>query len=326
MTQTALAAMMAFALSALSVLPAVAQSTAASRIWVSGKGVDAAGCGPVGSPCRSLQFAIDNLANNGEIDILDSAGYGSLNILKGVTIVNAGGATAGVQATAGVAINISTIGQPVYIEGLDINGQNQNALTGIEVNAVGSLSIVDCRVRQFRNFGIHLIPQFGFAKIVISNVNVSDNGNGISWIPASGNASVSGVIDRVVASNNGNAGIDIEYPNIPPGSGVAIPSENFLVSHSIVANNLFSGILAVGTNQTGTEVDVDDSEMMGSVEGLQGVGGVTIYVSRSIMSQNAEGIDNETVSPGGIFSYGDNLVQGNGTQTTGTPIFAAGPS
>src|SRR5450432_4127889 len=63
--------------------PALAAST---RIWVSGHGVDQVGCGAPVSPCRSLQFAHDNVATGGEVDILDPAGYGAVIITKAISI------------------------------------------------------------------------------------------------------------------------------------------------------------------------------------------------------------------------------------------------
>src|SRR5471032_219602 len=70
----------------------------AHRAWVSGHGADAPGCGAPTAPCRSLQYTHDNIvAAGGEIDILDPAGYGAINITKAISIVNDGVGTAGVQ-------------------------------------------------------------------------------------------------------------------------------------------------------------------------------------------------------------------------------------
>lgn len=68
-----------------------------ARTWVSGAGVDQAGCGPIASPCRTLQFAHDQTAPRGEINFKDSAGYGSFAITKPI-IVAAEGVLAGVLA------------------------------------------------------------------------------------------------------------------------------------------------------------------------------------------------------------------------------------
>ena len=88
----------------------------ANRAWVSGKGIDQAGCGAPTSPCRSLQYVHDNIiVDGGEIDILDPAGYGAIVITKAISIVNDGVGTAGVQATSGNAITVTgglAAGQP----------------------------------------------------------------------------------------------------------------------------------------------------------------------------------------------------------------------
>ena len=88
-------------------LAAPAASALNARTWISGKGVDQAGCGPAASPCRSLQYAHDQTSAGGEIDILDAAGYGSLVITKAISIVNDGAGLAGVLAAGGRAIEIN---------------------------------------------------------------------------------------------------------------------------------------------------------------------------------------------------------------------------
>ena len=70
-----------------------------NRTWVSGKGTDTAGCGPVGNPCRTLQYAHDNTAAGGEINVLDAAGYGAVAIGKAISIINDGAGVAGVLAS-----------------------------------------------------------------------------------------------------------------------------------------------------------------------------------------------------------------------------------
>ena len=85
-----IAAGLAFA-AALPTVPAQAQT--ATRAWVSGHGTDEAGCGQVPAPCRTPQYAHDNIvAAGGEIDILDPAGYGSITIKKAISIINDGAA------------------------------------------------------------------------------------------------------------------------------------------------------------------------------------------------------------------------------------------
>jgi hypothetical protein len=92
------------ALLALGLGTAPAQALS-NRAWVSGHGSDAMGCGAPASPCRTFQYVHDNIiAAGGEIDVLDPAGFGAVTITKGLSIVNDGVGTAGVQAASGNAI------------------------------------------------------------------------------------------------------------------------------------------------------------------------------------------------------------------------------
>ncbi len=117
-------------LSIATIAAAMALATPASallnRAWVSGRGVDAAGCGPAGNPCRSPQYVHDNIiAAGGEIDIMDPSGYGTLTITKALSVVNDGVGVAGFQqAIAGQ--NVITIsakaGDAVHLRGLTLDG------------------------------------------------------------------------------------------------------------------------------------------------------------------------------------------------------------
>ena len=114
------AALIAFA------MPAQALNT---RSWISGKGADNAGCGPIATPCRTLQFAHDQTAAGGEIDVLDPAGYGAVVINKSISIVNDGVGVAGVLAGAGAnAITINAgASDRVLLRGLAIEGASTGA-------------------------------------------------------------------------------------------------------------------------------------------------------------------------------------------------------
>ena len=76
------AALMAIGLSLLCGPAFAATGPGNVRTWVSGKGVDQAGCGPIANPCRTLQYAHDVTASGGEIDVADGAGYGAVAIAK----------------------------------------------------------------------------------------------------------------------------------------------------------------------------------------------------------------------------------------------------
>src|SRR6266700_4540228 len=75
--------------------PAQAQAT---RTWVSGVGDDANPCSRT-APCKTFAGAISKTADGGEIDCVDSGGFGAVTLTKSITIDGAG-VLAGVLAAS----------------------------------------------------------------------------------------------------------------------------------------------------------------------------------------------------------------------------------
>jgi hypothetical protein len=90
------AAVAFLAIAALQPSPGLAQT----RVFVSGHGSDTDACTPA-APCRTFQHAHDVVAANGEIDVLDPAGYGAVNITKAISIQGHGFAGGAVVASYG---------------------------------------------------------------------------------------------------------------------------------------------------------------------------------------------------------------------------------
>lgn len=146
------------AAAAFAAIPAVANATLA-RSWISGHGVDQAGCGPVANPCRTLQYAHDNTNAGGEIDVLDAAGYGSVVITKAINIINDGSGVAGVLASSGgnaVTINAGP-GDRVGLQGLTIEGSG-TGLNGIVFNSGGALGVRRSSIYGFTGTGVIFAP------------------------------------------------------------------------------------------------------------------------------------------------------------------------
>ena len=106
-------------------LTASAAQAAAQRTFVSPNGFDtntSANCS-LAAPCRSFGAAITVTNANGEIIVLDSAGYGAVVINKSVSIISPPGIYAGVSVLAGEGVTMNTAGIEVTLKGLTINGQ-----------------------------------------------------------------------------------------------------------------------------------------------------------------------------------------------------------
>jgi hypothetical protein len=114
------AVLLALIVTALASMPAHAQL----RVFVSGQGLDTNPC-TVTQPCRTFQQAHNIVAANGEIELLDPAGYGPLTITKGISIQAHGfsGITQTGNCLTCAAITISvTTSDPVTLNGLLIDG------------------------------------------------------------------------------------------------------------------------------------------------------------------------------------------------------------
>src|SRR5687767_9358412 len=61
----------------------------ATRTWVSGVGDDVNPCSRT-APCKTFAGAISKTANGGEINVIDSGGFGAVTITKSITIDGAG--------------------------------------------------------------------------------------------------------------------------------------------------------------------------------------------------------------------------------------------
>jgi hypothetical protein len=124
---------------AMAAVPAYAQAT---RTWVSGVGDDANPCSRT-APCKTFAGAISKTAAGGEINALDSGGFGGVTITKSITI-KAEGVVAGVlvSGTNGITINAAATDR-VILDGLDIEG-----LGGTSVNGVNILSARDVIIRN----------------------------------------------------------------------------------------------------------------------------------------------------------------------------------
>ncbi len=294
-----------------------ADASAAARVWVSGHGVDQAGCGAPTAPCRSLQYAHDNAVSaGGEIDILDPAGYGSLNITKAVSVVNDGVGTAGVQATSGNAININAgPTDAVYLRGLNIDGVQFGATNGVVLNSGGALTIEGCVIRHFANDGVLLNPASGVARVSIANTLASNETTGIADVPTGGTGTVSLVMDRVTVESVFN-GVDITLSAANQGAAAVITN---LITRNVGTIGLHV-VSAPGT--ANAIVSLDSSSIANSATGDVFAGNAaTLYLSRSVISQAAGiGLDNETSAPGAVFSYGDNRVVDNVTNLAGAAL------
>lgn len=289
------------------------------RTWVSGKGVDQAGCGPVATPCRTLQFAHDATAPNGEVNVLDSAGYGSLAITKALTIVSEA-AFAGLLGTSSgpaIAINAGATDR-IVLRGLAIQGAGVTE-TGILYSAGGGLTVENCTFSGFTGSGVRGKANTS-GRIQVSGSTFRTNASGIVVDPSlgTGSAAIQMTFDRLSMTNHETAiriiGTDM----------TATSSLRFVVSNSTLAGNRDDGFGAgvsaeSSTGKATVRAMVENSVISDSDRALFASGTATTHVGRSSLFGNARVF---SVNAGTNFTFGDNHVTGN-DQVGTTPTAAA---
>src|SRR5467141_3036720 len=95
----------------------------ATRTWVSGVGDDVNPCSRT-APCKTFAGAISKTAIGGEINCIDSGGFGAVTITKAITI-DGTGVLAGVlnAGSNGIIVNANQgATDNVTLRALDING------------------------------------------------------------------------------------------------------------------------------------------------------------------------------------------------------------
>jgi len=272
-------------------------------------------------PCRTFQNAINNVAVNGEVTAIDSAGFQPMTITQSVTITSPAGVEAGIQAAPdGDAIDINAPGATVVLRGLTLDGAGV-ANHGINFEAGASLTVTDCVVQNFSSsassYGILMRPSSGTIGFVITNTIVSNNTLGIAYNLAGlsgGSAIATGVIDHVVAANNLNG---IEINNY--GGGLTTVA----ISNSIASNNSGFGIYIGSNSSAMLAVSIDNTGISGNEYGIELFIKSNVTLGRSVITANSnDGIANET-NPNSFYSYQNNRINGNATSGTGLDITVA---
>ncbi len=279
-------ALIAGALAALSfATPASAQAT---RTWVSGTGDDANPCSRT-APCKTFAGAISKTAPAGEINCLDSAGYGALTVTKSIAVI-CRGVVGGVlvSGTNGFSIQAAAT-DIVWIEGLDFEGLGPSALSlsGVLVTSAAQVNITDSTMRGFKGStgqGVRVAPTAGTVFVHISNSRIASNNIGVEVNPT-GSANAVVLVDRTFSDGNS--------------------------SHGFRANNGGSGEALIHLNNS--------QALANGGAGVTGAAGANsiVRVGQSVFQNNSGG--DIPSSPGQIISYGTNQVSDGSVPPT-TPL------
>jgi hypothetical protein len=295
----------------------------ATRTWVSGVGDDVNPCSRT-APCKTFAGAISKTAAGGEINCLDSGGFGSVTTTKSITI-KCEGCIGGILAagTFGVNVNDSASGSPgtaiVTISGLDIEGIGSGT-NGIQFLSGATLHVHKTQIRNFRQSGaggngISITPSTGVRKISIADTYITDCGstanNAAILLRPTAGASLNVAVNNTQMEANAN-GIFLD------GSGGA-GACNLNVKHSVMTEGSVNGIAVSSTGGVFGAMVTDSFMTSNAGAGATVAGGsATLRLGDNHISSNALGV---SASGGGTLqSFKNNQIAGNATD--GTPITA----
>jgi len=277
---------------AILVVLAVADSAiAVQRTFVASYGVTANvafNCS-LAKPCRAFSEALGVTSADGEVIVLDSAGYGPVTITQGVSIIASAGIYAGVTVSSGDGITVNAPGAVVRLKGLSINGQGGN--NGIVFQDGARLDVESCTVTKMAVNGLNLMAPSGFTAVA----DVVATSNGVNGIVFSGDTR--GSVVRSRADSNAIVGI-----LVADGATVAIRD-------SEASRNISAGVSAMASIGATTRLSIDGLSATGNQSGLNAgapaPGGITILDATRV---NLSGNSIDGVEMFGPLAFGQVIV------------------
>jgi hypothetical protein len=260
----------------------------ASRTWVSGVGDDANPCSRT-APCKTFAGAISKTAAKGEINALDSGGFGAVTITKAITI-DGGGNIAGVLASLvnGIIVNAGT-GDVVTLRNLDINGFG-NGLTGIRILAARTVHIENTQIYGFTGNAIddnRTATQSPAAQLFVDNVSIRACNGGIAVIGTG--SGTRAFINSSRIHDNATFGVAARNPNFAS------------VTNSDISGNRGEGVKV----ELNAEVVVRSCTLNANATGALNNGGGALSLADTTIMNNATGVS------GTIATFGNNNVRNN---------------
>ena len=284
--QKSVAILIAAAGFGLSALPANAQ---AARTFVSGVGSDLNPCSRT-APCSTFVGAMSKTAAGGEIDCLDSGGFGTVTIDKSLTIdcTGVGGSILSVGGTTAVTVNTGP-NDRVILRNLNFTGAGSG---GIAIRFLAGLHLVveNVRIANYTNAGIE-VNKSTSGNIYVRDAVISNVPTGIRLSTTTG--AIMAQIDNTRIDNVTN-GLDVT------STGVVASISNSVVMAASGAGLLTSGPGFINASKT--------------ILARNGIGvnsisfGGSIRISSNALDDNTTGI--AFANGGTVSSAGNNTVIG----------------
>lgn len=280
----------------------------ATRTFVASTGADTGVCSRA-APCRSFAYAVTQTSPAGELDVLDSAGYGPVTITQAISIVAPAGVVASIAVPAnvdGITTNAGT-NDLVEIRGLTLEGGGTGG-AGVVFNSGDTLLVSDCVIQNFvgRNnsyaAGILIQPNASSARVIVEDTKLIGNKSYGLMVQPAGTVTLKVAVQRVLAAKNDSTGV---YVAGTYNSSVTVAMTQ------VTATGNGVGLSAAGQ---GTMSIFDGVNVLHNHTGLS-TGFGTHFIGRSVVLGNDYGL---SLGAGTSYSYGNNQINANTTDISGT--------
>jgi hypothetical protein len=274
----------------------VTPAQARSRSFVASYGNDANPCGPF-APCRQFDRAVDVTDPDGEVVVLDSAGFLTATISKSVSLTAPPGVYVAISVlSAGTSgISITTPGVNVVLRGLIINGLGGD--NGISMSGSGNLSIENCVISNFSGAGQHGVLVNAAVSVRIVDTLMRDNDTGIQ-LQGGAVTDISG--SKFLGNNNGihtaSTSSAVTSTTISDtivsggGTGIeAISSSTGSARIQMIRSSVSNNLMGIKSSATGGTAPITLSESMvtGNLVGyLLGAGGSLVSLVNNTIADN----------------------------------------
>ena len=275
-----------------------AHAALVQRTFVASTGLDTNPCSIV-QPCRSFAAAMLNTAPDGEVIVLDSAGYGPVSIAQHVSIIAPPGIYAGISVPGPVA-GVTISSARVVLEGLTINGTS--GTVGISATTGSEVYLNNCAISNFAT-AINLDA----SQLFVNGTEVRDiSAVGIAAASASlAILSRTSIVNSTIGVRTDDAKVTIVESTIIGGTtgvhvGVSAGTTDLVAIHrSLIAGMSANGInvTAAGAGST-SNVDILGSVLTRNAGNGIGVsttspGDATITVADSQLTMNGYAIQSD---------------------------------
>jgi len=269
---------------------AITSEAQIARVFVSVNGNDANDCLSPSTACRTLNGGITKVDTGGEVILVDTGSYAGATITKSVKI----NVPSGNVAFSGLPIIVNAPGGTVVLRGLTMKALNPGVGTGVDIQAAAAVFIENCVIDGWST-GVSMLVA---GELYIKQSTIRNN-----------------TTNGVLASN---AGVVVSIDGSRFERNLGSPAVEIRFGKAAIIRSLFAqNVHGVGVIE-GANVNIDQSEASsnsstGFINGS--VGANTLRVLNSTITGNTTGLNNLA---GTLESFGNNVVRGNTTNTSGT--------